>query len=69
VAPDGNAKNIKVVRGGTEVAKVELTGPIGAAVRSGDQIVVGERGWLAKNERYVLGIGATVTALLLRQAF
>jgi polysaccharide export outer membrane protein len=69
VAPDGSAKNIKVVRGGAEVAKVELTGPIGASVRSGDQIVVGERGWLAKNERYVLGIGATVTALLLRQAF
>jgi polysaccharide export outer membrane protein len=69
VGPEGSSKNIKVVRGGEEVAKIELTGPIGATVRSGDQIVVGERGWLAKNERYVLGIGATVTALLLRSAF
>ena len=69
VAPEGNDDNIKVVRNGVEVAKVELTGPIGATVRSGDQIVVGEQGWLAQNERYILGVGVTLTALLLRSAF
>jgi polysaccharide export outer membrane protein len=69
VGPEGDDDDIRILRNGVEVAEVELTGPIGASVRSGDQIVVGERGWLARNERWVMGIGATVTALLLRQAF
>lgn len=67
VTPDGKEDDFKILRDGAEIAEdLEVTAPIGDLVRSGDQVLVDERGWFSRNTAVVLGVGATITGLVLR---
>ena len=58
VAPNGNTNDIQLIRG-QQVVRQDLDEAIvvGASdIRSGDQIVVGEKGWLARNPGAFFGM-------------
>lgn len=69
--PQGDPKRVQLVRGG-EKQSVRLTGstPIaGSPVRSGDQLVVPERGWISRNTGIVAAAitgGVSLVIALLR---
>jgi protein involved in polysaccharide export with SLBB domain len=72
VAPTGDAKDIRLLRDG-RVVRTMLDGSasIGAVdIRSGDEIVVGERSWLERNSGTLLGsliaAAAVITTALIR---
>jgi polysaccharide export outer membrane protein len=72
VAPNGNRDDIRLLRG-SEVIRQDLDDAtlVGMAdIRSGDQIVVGEKGWLSRNPGAFFGsliaAGAIVAAALVR---
>lgn len=72
VAPNGNRDNIQLIRG-QQVIRQDLDAAmfVGSAdIRSGDQIVVGEKGWLARNPGAFFGsliaAGAIITSALIR---
>ncbi len=68
VQPEGNVKNVDILRGGTLVADdVELGEVIGDRVRSGDQLIVQQNSWWSRNgERIAIGVGTTVFAVVMR---
>lgn len=61
----GSLENVSILRGSTEI-QADLSQPALQQVHSGDQIVVGERGWWSRNGKYVIGTATTVTVLLVR---
>lgn len=72
VAPTGDASQIRLIRDGRVVQRaLDERSRIGAVdIRSGDQIVVGERGWLDRNSGALLGsliaAAAVITTALIR---
>ncbi len=72
VAPNGDADDIRLIRGGRLVRR-SLDRDVSIAsvdIRSGDEIVVGQRGWLTQNSGALLGsviaAAAVITTALLR---
>lgn len=64
----GSLENVSILRGSTEI-QVDLSEPVLQQVESGDQIVIGEKGWWTRNGKYVLGTATTVSVLLVRWVF
>jgi protein involved in polysaccharide export with SLBB domain len=69
-APDGNSKNIDVLRNDVRVAdNVPLGQVVGNRVQAGDQIVVGQRSWVTSSgSRIGFVVIGTVVAVLVRDA-
>ncbi|MBV9775153.1 MAG: SLBB domain-containing protein [Gemmatimonadetes bacterium] len=67
VSPTGNARNIALVRDGrtTRLHLSPSTPALDGRLLSGDQIVVGQRGWMRENLTVVVGAGASVLAAAL----
>lgn len=65
VAPTGNPNDIRLIRNGTVIRQnLSQAMVIGSSpIRSGDQIVVGERGWLGRNAAIVTSLIGAVSAL------
>ncbi|HEX9107184.1 MAG TPA: SLBB domain-containing protein [Longimicrobiales bacterium] len=64
LTPDGNPHNIALVRGG-RTSRLRLAAEEPALLghlRSGDQIVVGQYGWVRQNLPTLVGAGASVVA-------
>jgi len=59
-------KKIQLVRDNEIIAEgVDQAAGIGASdIRSGDQVVVGHKGWLARNSAVVLGSLVAATAII-----
>ena len=58
ITPDGNAEDIVLIRGGRRL-RAGLAGTQSlqeAGIRSGDQIMVGKRGWTSRNFSAVVGV-------------
>ncbi len=67
--PNGKLDAIRVIRGGDVVlSKISQTDPVTTDVRSGDQIFVPERSWLARNGAVVLGALISAGGLIVAQA-
>lgn len=67
ISSSGNEDDIRVIRDGRTIHRaLEQTTLVGTVdIRSGDQVVVGEKGWLARNPGALLGslLGATAVIL------
>lgn len=63
----GSLENVSILRGSTEI-HADLSQPVLQQVESGDQIVIGERGWFSRNGKYVIGTATTVGFLIVRWA-
>lgn len=64
----GSLENVSILRGSTEI-QADLSLPAQQQVQSGDQIVIGERGWWSRNGKYVIGTATTATVLVVRYVF
>ena len=66
ITPIADPNKIQLVRDNEVVAEgVDQTAMIGASdIRSGDQIVVGQKSWLARNSAVVLGSLIAATAII-----
>ena len=66
ISPNGNKNDIQLVRGGQVIPqKLSATAVIGSTdVRSGDQIVVGERSWANRNSGAIIGSLIAATAII-----
>lgn len=71
ITPSGDEDDIRVIREGRTIHRaLEQSTLVGAVdIRSGDQVMVGEKGWFARNPGALLGslLGATaviITALI-----
>ena len=66
VAPDGNPNKIHLVREGqtldTPLSKGLLVSD--TPLRSGDQVVVDQKSWAARNPGILIGLGSTVVAII-----
>jgi protein involved in polysaccharide export with SLBB domain len=67
VTTDGRPNEVRIIRDGQEIT-TELTpeSVVPQELRSGDQIIIPERSWVARNFPWLVGLGMTVTALLVR---
>lgn len=67
ITPSGNTRSIALVRGGrtTRLHLSPSTPELAGRLLSGDQIVVGQRGWMRENLTVVVGAGASVLAAAL----
>lgn len=66
IAPTGNPKDIRLIREG-EIVRRDLdqtTGIAALEVRSGDQIVVGQKSWFSRNTGALLGAFVAATAVI-----
>ncbi len=64
----GKLKGVKILRGEKELrANVDTDAPVANEMRSGDQIIVPERSWFARNSPYVIGGLITGTAIIVAQ--
>ena len=62
LTPDGNAEDIRLLRQG-ESFRTNLSGTLSiveAGIRSGDQILVGKRPWLARNFSALVGVASII---------
>jgi len=62
LSPDGNAEDIRLLRQGASF-RTNLSGTqsiVDAGIRSGDQILVGRRGWLSRNFPSVVGVASLI---------
>ena len=67
--PDGKLKGIQVVRNGQEVrSRLDINLQLLGQVRSGDQILVPQRGWFARNGPYVIGGAISAIGIILARA-
>ncbi|HEX2092265.1 MAG TPA: polysaccharide biosynthesis/export family protein [Longimicrobiaceae bacterium] len=73
ITPTGNPRRVALVRDGrtTRVRLTPSAPALAERLRSGDQIIVGQRGWLRENLPVVVGAGtsvlaATITSLIIR---
>lgn len=67
VTPTGNSDKITLFRNGVEIAEdLDVTAPVGNRLWSGDQVVVEKTSWVSRNQGMVIGMGATITGLVLR---
>lgn len=64
--PDGNLKNIQVVRGGRVIMDRVAVGSTlsNLDIRSGDQIVVQPRSWLARNRSFIVSVLLAVPSVI-----
>lgn len=62
----GRMNDVRIVRGATEF-EADVGREVLGQVRSGDQIVVPERGWAARNSAYLIGAAISVTAIIIGQ--
>jgi polysaccharide export outer membrane protein len=66
VSTDGNPNKIQLVRDGkaidTPLTKGLLVGD--SPLRSGDQVVVGQKSWAARNPGILIGLGSTAVAII-----
>jgi polysaccharide biosynthesis/export protein len=69
MTPMANGKEVRIVRGGEEmrVRTSEMLAQPVTGLRSGDQIVVGRKHWLAQNPIGAIGTAAGVIAVLITQ--
>lgn len=67
ITPSGDEDNIRVIRDGRTIHRaLDQTTLVGAVdIRSGDQVIVGEKGWFERNPGALLGslLGATAVIL------
>ena len=65
--PSGNPRRVELIRGGERVtARLDVTGRVGgSAIRSGDQLFVPERSWLARNTGVAAALASTTATVLL----
>lgn len=67
--PEGKLNGIRVFRNGQEVrSRLDINVKLLELVRSGDQILVPERGWFARNGPYVVGAGITAIGIIVARA-
>jgi protein involved in polysaccharide export with SLBB domain len=66
VAPEGNANKIHLVRDGktldTPLSKGLLVSD--SPLRSGDQVIVDQKSWAARNPGVLIGLGSTLVAII-----
>lgn len=68
VLPNGKPDEVRIVRDGEEiVADLTPTSSLPQGLRSGDQVFVPERAWIARNFPWLVGLGITITALIVRE--
>lgn len=66
---EGKLKGIRVFRNGQQVrSRLDINVQLLQQVRSGDQIVVPQRGWFARNGLYVVGASLSAVAIVLARA-
>lgn len=67
ITPSGDQDDIRVIRGGRVIHRaLDQATMVGAVdIRSGDQVVVGEKGWFARNPGALVGslLGATAVII------
>ena len=67
---EGKLEGVRIMRGGRELrSDVEQSAPVGEHLRSGDQIVVSERSWLARHGAVLIGASISAAALIVSSAF
>ena len=67
--PQGKLKGIQVFRDGQEVrSRLDVNVQLLGQVRSGDQIVVPERSWFARNGPYVIAGGISAIGIIVARA-
>jgi protein involved in polysaccharide export with SLBB domain len=66
----GNAKKVTIVRGGQRIAvpNWQQDRSVSSDLRSGDQVVVGRRSWLAMNALPALSVTTVVASLIISLA-
>lgn len=65
--PQGKQDEVRIIRNGQEVVTdLSMASGVPQDIRSGDQIFIPERNWLARNVPWLVGVGITVTALVVR---
>lgn len=66
ITPEGDADDIRLVRDGV-ATRTDLSGTLSiqqAGIRSGDQIVVGQRSWFSRNFSSVVGIASIIANIV-----
>jgi len=65
--PNGKQGEVRIIRDGQEiVTELSLASAVPREIRSGDQIFVPERSWVSRNFPWLVGMGMTVVALIVR---
>ena len=66
----GRPDEVRIIRDGQEI-RTELTpeSAVPPELRSGDQIMIPERSWVSRNFPWLVGLGMTVTALIVREGY
>ncbi len=68
-SPGSRLNDIRILRNGTEVrSNLEVSARVAEQVRSGDQIMVPQRSWLARNTGFLLGALISASAILISAA-
>lgn len=67
VATNGRQDEVQIMRDGQEiVTDLSLASAVPPEIRSGDQIFVPEKSWVSRNFPWLVGVGMTVTAIIVR---
>ena len=66
VSPDGNPNKIQLVRDGKTIDTPLTKGLLvsESPLRSGDQVLVGQKSWAARNPGILIGLGSTAVAII-----
>ena len=66
VSPDGNPNKIQLVRDGQTIDTPLTKGLLvsDTPLRSGDQVIVGQKSWAARNPGILIGLGSTAVAII-----
>ena len=66
VATDGNPNKIQLVRDGQTIDTPLTKGLLvsDSPLRSGDQVIVGQKSWAARNPGILIGLGSTAVAII-----
>ena len=66
VSPDGNPNKIQLVRDGKTIDTPLTKGLLvsESPLRSGDQVIVGQKSWAARNPGILIGLGSTAVAII-----
>ena len=61
----GRLDQVRLVRDGREI-EARLDSPVAMQLQSGDQILVPERSWFARNTTWVIGLAMSTVAIITR---
>jgi protein involved in polysaccharide export with SLBB domain len=67
VTGQGRQDEVRIIRNGQEIqTDLTLASAVPPEIRSGDQIFIPERSWVSRNFPWLVGLGISITALIVR---